>query len=86
MRAIGVRELKTHASEIMRKVREERICFTITYRGKPVGVLLPLEEYGDMSQEASPDPWSELEKLRDKMALMPQPEKSLMDALSEMRR
>ena len=39
-----------------------------------------------MSQEASPDPWSELEKLRDKMALMPQPEKSLMDALSEMRR
>ena len=86
MRAIGVRELKTYASEIMRKVREERICFTITYRGKPVGVLLPLEEYCDMSQEASPDPWSELEKLRDKMALMPPPEKSLMDALSEMRR
>ena len=52
MRAIGVRELKTHASEIMRKVRERDtcfslwICFTITYRGKPraVGVLLPLEE------------------------------------------
>ena len=86
MRAVGVRELKTHASEIMREVREERVCFTITYRGKPVGVLLPLEEYSEMSREASPDPWSVFEKLRDKMALMPPPETSLMDALSEMRR
>ena len=86
MRAIGVRELKTHASEIMRKVREERVSYTITYRGKPVGVLLPLEEYDEKSPEASQDPWSELEKLRDQMALMPPPEKSLMDALSEMRR
>ena len=86
MRAIGVRELKTHASEIMREVGEERVCFTITYRGKPVGVLLPLEEYTDVSQEASPDPWSELEKLRVKMALMPRPEKSLTEVLSEMRR
>ena len=86
MRVIGVKELKTHASEIMRKVREERVSYTITYRGKPVGVLLPLEEYDEESPEASQDPWSELEKLRDKMALMPPPEKSLKDALSEMRR
>ena len=85
MRAIGVGELKTHASEIMRKVREERVSFTITYRGKPVGVLLPLEEPGDESPEANPDPWTELERLRERMALMPPPEKSLMDALSEMR-
>ncbi|MCY3708312.1 MAG: type II toxin-antitoxin system Phd/YefM family antitoxin [Caldilineaceae bacterium] len=86
MRAIGVRELKTHASEIMRKVREERVSYTITYRGKPVGVLLPLEENGDVAQEKEQDPWSKLEKIREKMALMPRPEKTLAEALSEMRR
>lgn len=86
MRAIGVKELKIHASEIMRKVREERISYTITYRGKPVGVLLPLEESGDVAQEKEQDPWSKLEKIREKMSSLPQPEKSLTEALSEMRR
>jgi prevent-host-death family protein len=86
MRAIGVRELKTHASEIMRNVREDGVCYTITYRGKPVGVLLPLKENGDIGEERVQDPWSELEKIRDKMALMPQPKKSLIEELSEMRR
>ncbi len=86
MRAIGVRELKTHASEIMRKVREERVSYTITYRGKPVGVLLPLEESGDVAREKEQDSWSELEKIREKMALLPRPKKSLIEALSEMRR
>ena len=86
MRAIGVKELKIHASEIMRKVREERISYTITYRGKPVGVLLPLEENGDVAQEKEQDPWSKLEKIREKMSSLPRPEKSLTEALSEMRR
>lgn len=55
MRAIGVRELKTHASKIMRKVREERVGYTITYRGKPVGVLLPLEENGHKESHDLPE-------------------------------
>ena len=86
MHAIGVNELKTHTSEIMRMVREERISYTITYRGKPVGVLLPLEENGGVSKEKNQDPWSKLEKIREKMSSLPRPEKSLTEALSEMRR
>lgn len=86
MHAIGVNELKTHTSEIMRKVREERISYTITYRGKPMGVLLPLEENGGVSKEKEQDPWSKLEKIREKMSSLPRPEKSLTQALSEMRR
>ena len=85
MRAIGVNELKIHASEIMRKVREERVSYTITYRGKPVGVLLPLKENGDVSQEKDQDSWSKLEEIREKMSSLPRPEKSLTEALSEMR-
>ena len=86
MRAIGVKELKIHASEMMRKVREERISYSITYRGRPVDVLLPLEENGDVAQEKEQDPWSKLEKIREKMSSLPRPEKSLTEALSEMRR
>ena len=40
---VGVRELKTRASEIIRNVRERRARYTITYRGQPVGVLMPLD-------------------------------------------
>jgi len=41
---VGVRELKARASEIIRNVRERRARYVITYRGRPVGVLLPLDE------------------------------------------
>ena len=40
---VGVRELKIRASEIVRDVRERRARYVITYRGRPVGVLAPLE-------------------------------------------
>jgi len=43
MPEVGVRELKTRASEIVRDVRERRVRYTITHRGKPVGTLGPLE-------------------------------------------
>ena len=41
MATVGVRELKTHASEIIRQVREAGVSYTVTYRGEPVGVLSP---------------------------------------------
>ena len=44
MRQIGVRELKTRASEILRNVRRRKARYVITYRGQPVGMLTPIEE------------------------------------------
>ena len=44
MPEIGVRELKAHASEVVRKVRDERVRYTITRRGQPVGLIIPLVE------------------------------------------
>ena len=46
MREIGVRELKVKTSEIMRNVRQRRVSYIITYRGRPVGLLSPLEDQG----------------------------------------
>jgi prevent-host-death family protein len=86
MEEIGVRELKAHASEILRKVREEHARYIVTYRGEPIGVLAPLEEDGTPPKDLQPDPWEELERLREQMARLPKPEKSLVDTLAEMRR
>lgn len=42
MPEIGIRQLKNEASEIIRAVREERVEYIVTLRGKPVAVLRPL--------------------------------------------
>ena len=44
MPKVGVRELKNRASEILRAVREEGAEYIITYQGRPMAVLLPIEE------------------------------------------
>ena len=86
MRTVGVSELKTHTSEIIRNVRENRISFTITFRGRPVGVLLPIDEDEKVVPGTDQDSWSELERLREEFARRPRPEKSLTEALTEMQR
>ncbi len=53
MRDIGVRELKTRASEIMRNVWKRRARYVITYRGRPIGLLTPLEQTPAASAEAA---------------------------------
>jgi prevent-host-death family protein len=61
MREIGVSELKTRASEIVRDVREHGAQYVITYHGRPVGVLQPISE----SPLGTPDnaAWEELFQL-----------------------
>ena len=49
--AVGVRELKTHAARILRRVREARASYVLTYRGRAVGVILPIEA-SEMAQGA----------------------------------
>jgi len=44
MPTVGVRELKAHATDIIRQVREKGREFIITYRGTPVGLLTPISE------------------------------------------
>ena len=42
-KAVGIRELKTHAARIVRHVREARASYILTHRGRAVGVILPLD-------------------------------------------
>ena len=41
---VGVRELKNRTTEILRDVRENRAEYVVTYYGRPVAVLLPVDE------------------------------------------
>ena len=44
MTEVGIRELKTQASDIIRRVRDDNETFVVTYRGRPVAKLEPLED------------------------------------------
>lgn len=89
MSEIGVRELKTRASEIVRAVRDRRARYLVTYRGRPVGVILPLgdaernELASDERREAA---WTELVALGQKIGEGWQSEMTGVEILSEMRR
>lgn len=87
---IGVRELKTHASEIIRQVRDHRARYTITYRGRPVGLLMPLEETSPMSsssgEEPPEPPWETLTRLGEEIGREWCSPLTSTELLSEMRR
>lgn len=90
MPQIGIRELKIHASEIMRQVRDERARYIITYRGQPVGMLLPLEE-ADLearllNELPAADPWEELTALGREIGEGWQTTQTSAELLSEIRR
>ena len=90
MAEVGVRELKTRASEIIRDVREQRTRYVITHRGRPVGLLIPQEEAGSGGLAAAGEPataaWDELVRLGEEIGRGWRSPLTSADLLSEMRR
>jgi prevent-host-death family protein len=89
---VGVRELKTHAANIVREVRESRASYVITHRGQPVGMILPLDPAGhvpesakDMDLEAS-DAWAAYERAGRRIAGKFSADASGVQLLSDSRR
>lgn len=71
MSSVGVRELKEHASEIVRRVREDGETIDITYRGEIVATIAPKQE---RSQEERDAFWDRLDRLRKDIAAHMGPE------------
>ena len=90
MPEIGVRELKICASENLRNVRERRARYVLTYRGRPVGVLLPLEEASPPKALGGGDQgtavWDKLSELGEEIGRGWQSPLTSAELLSEMRR
>ena len=87
---VGVRELKARALEIVRNVRDRRARYTITYRGQPVGILIPLEqptpEPSTGDQGPTETAWNELVRLGEEIGRGWQSSSTGTELLSEMRR
>lgn len=91
---VGVRELKNQATEILRQVRENRAEYVVTYYGRPVAVLLPvddewLDEEAQRAAEAatpSDETAAELESLREEIDRSWRSNKTAVELVSEQRR
>jgi prevent-host-death family protein len=91
---VGVRELKNQATEILRQVREDRAEYVITYYGRPVAVLLPVDEQWSLeeakrtAEAASPseEVTAELEALRQEIDRSWESDKTAVELVSEQRR
>ncbi len=62
MRTIGIRELKEHASQIVRRVRENKEEFQVTYHGRVVARLIPVTP-SEPTPEVLGSVWTELDQL-----------------------
>jgi prevent-host-death family protein len=89
MDEIGIRELKTRASQILRNVRERRARYLITHRGRPVALLLPLEEARAVAPaptvESGTTAWEELTRLGEEIGRDWRSSLTSTELLSEMR-
>lgn len=81
---IGIRELKSRASEVVRAVKEERARYVITQRGKPVAAIIPMDAM--LPEKKEDDGWEKLLAIRARLAKDKSKKKSSLEILSEMRR
>jgi prevent-host-death family protein len=88
MPEIGIRELKARASEIVRAVRDRRARYIVTYRGRPVGMLVPLGEApsAEAADEAVSAAWEDLTRLGEEIGQGWTAPQTSGELLSEMRR
>lgn len=85
MSLVGIRELKTNASELVRRVREEGEIIDITYYGEVVARLVPAREVKTKAEELS-DLWDEMDRLAQEVSAQWSGSPSAVDAVRESRR
>jgi len=85
MEVIGIRELKDHATQILRKVREEGAEYQVTYHGKVIARLVPTEPVPLSSIELDAA-WADLDELAEEISKSWPEGVSAVDAVREVRR
>jgi prevent-host-death family protein len=85
MTAVGVRELKARASEILRQVEEGGEPIEITKRGKVVARLVPAERPRPTREELDAI-WARRERLADEISKYWPEGVTAVDAVREQRR
>ena len=83
MLTVGVRELKQHASSLIRKIREDGSQVQITYRGEVVALLIPVNRY-EVKEESQA--WAKIDHLAAEIGARWPAGVSAAEAVSEARR
>jgi len=82
MLTVGIRELKQQASELISRVRERGDEIRVTYHGKVVARILPVQPAAEEVQRA----WDDLDRLADEIGKRWPQGVSAAEAVSEGRR
>ena len=92
MSLIGVRELRQQTSEVIRRVRQDRAEYVVTYQGRPVAIILPLDagraekEMVQASKKAVLDGWEQYERLAEELRSAWPSDLSTQDVIDSIRR
>ncbi|HEY7032215.1 MAG TPA: type II toxin-antitoxin system prevent-host-death family antitoxin [Thermomicrobiales bacterium] len=81
MSAVGVRELKEHTSEIVRRVRVDKEFIDVTYRGEVVARLVPIP--GPVDRATMQRIWDEEDRLAEEIGNYWPDGLSAADAIAE---
>jgi len=81
-----VRDLKAHASEMMRCVAEQHATYVVTRRGRPVGLHTPMPAPAAEAPLTPEDAWGRLEKLGSELNRAWKTRRTSTTAIAEMRR
>ena len=86
MISVGIRELKQHTSEILRKVREDGKEIQVTYHGKTIALLVPVKPVEPVMDEEENTAWTNLDQLAAEISIYWQEGLSASEAVYEARR
>lgn len=85
MNEVGVRELKTQASDIIRRVRDANETIVVTYRGKAVARIEPLED-PETTRYRAREVLAEMDRIAEEVTQYWPSGVSTVDAVAEDRR
>ena len=85
MTEVGIRELKQRTSDILRRVRLDKETILITYRGRVVARLTPVDSARSKVAEAQPV-WAEIDDLAAEISTHWRPGLGAAEAVKEQRR
>ena len=83
MLTVGIRELKQQTSELVRMVREQGVEIQVSYHGKVVALLIPVQP---MPVQEGKDNWVEIDHLAAEIGAHWPKDVSAVEAVREVRR
>ena len=92
MGLIGVRELREQTSDVIRRVREQGTEYVVTYQGRPVAIILPLDtaqaeaEMVQAGRKAILDSWQRYQRLAEELRSAWPEDLSTQDLIDAIRR